>query len=297
MLYAITPKVNESASNLKTIMWDHLKLYDFYTTHKLFAYSFDLKAGATFFGIGPVGCTYNCVHCYMKSSDFNNDKELKGGCLRTAGETKKYASDYVIAAEKSTAKQKLSSADYYSCETQPVDKNMPDNMKILYAYPPPPLHCSSGPFNDLFDALDATLKAYKSTMKATFWSDALYLTRTGHYGGKAVFKGRECRKLIENRDILKTLLKQHNSDSYCEPFVACFDAFYCVFQSCLGMVQYPRYPGDIRAFANSFFKVKEHANQINTLKNPPVKVHVSVTLKAHEIFVHVKQYLEHTRWN
>ena len=115
---------------------------------------------------------------------------------------------------------------------------------------------------------------------------------TTHYGGKAVCKGRQCRKLIENRSILKSLLEQNNSYSYCEPFVVCFDKFYDVFQSCLGMVQYPRYPGDIRAFANSFFLVKEHANQINTLKNPPKKIHVSVTLKTHDIFVHVKQYLE-----
>ena len=40
---------------------------------------------------------------------------------------------------------------------------------------------SSGPFNDLFDALDVTLQAYNSTMSATEWSDALYLTKDGHY--------------------------------------------------------------------------------------------------------------------
>ena len=174
-----------------------------------------------------------------------------------------------------------------------------DNVKILHVYPPPPLHCSSGPFNDIFDALDLTLRAYKSTMKLTDWSDTVYLTREGHYGGKAVFKGRQCRKMLqpEHMNKLKSLLNQHNSDSYSEPFVKCLENLHAVFESCIGMVQYPRYPNDIKVFAHSFFQLKEHANQINVLKGltGEQKIHVSVTLKTHDIFVHVKQYLEYQK--
>ena len=143
MLYAITPKVSESASNLKTVIWDYLKPYDFYATHKLFCYSFDLKCAATFFGIGSIGSTYPCVHCKMKASDFQNDTELEGGDLRTAGENRQLASDYAEAVTNSTSTKKLSSAPWYNCETQLVDKNLPNNVKIIEVFPPPPLHCSS----------------------------------------------------------------------------------------------------------------------------------------------------------
>ena len=69
-------------------------------------------------------------------------------------------------------------------------------------------YCSCWLAGGIFCSFSSTISVLTGIMcmKATFWSDALYLTRTGHYGGKAVFKGRECRKLIENRDILKTLL-------------------------------------------------------------------------------------------
>ena len=104
--------------------------------------------------------------------------------------------------------------------------------------------------------------------------------------------GRQCQKLLENRSLLTSLLLEHNSSSYCEPIVKCFDSLHAVVRSCLGMVQYPRYPNDIKDFAASFFALKEHAEQINFLKKPIPKIHVSVTLKNHDIFIHVKQYLE-----
>ena len=168
---------------------------------------------------------------------------------------------------------------------------------LSYMYPPPPLHTSSGIFNDIFDAMDQILVAYQSTMKATDWSDMLSLTRDGHYGGKAVFKGRQSRKLLENLDKLETLLHENNSRSYCEPILDCFKSLYAVLRSCIGMVLYPRYPDDILAFAHSFFKLKEHAEQINELKKltGKNKIHVSVTLKVHSFFIHVKQYLEHLK--
>ena len=101
----------------------------------------------------------------------------------------------------------------------------------------------------------------------------------------------------ENIGKLKSLLIQHNSDSYCEPFVKCFESLHAVMESCIGMVQYPRYPSDIRAFAKCFFEAREHAVQINTLKNlsGAQKIHVSVTYKTHEIFVHIRQYLENQK--
>ena len=154
------------------------------------------------------------------------------------------------------------------------------------------------PFNDIFDALDITLVAHKSSMKATDWSDALSLTRDCHYGGKAVFNGRQCRKLLQNLDKLEALLIENNSHSYCEPFLKCLKNFYAVLRSCIGMVQYPRYPDDIRAFAHSFFALMDHIEQINILKNLTEqfeKIKASVTLKMHCIFLHIKQFLEYQK--
>ena len=209
------------------------------------------------------------------------------------------ATRYQEAAENHTGSRKLSSANYFNCENLPIDTNLADNVKVIDVYAPPPLHVTSGVFNDLFNALEQTLLVYNSTMKATDWSDTLSLTREGHYGGTAVFKGRQCRKMLKTENIgkLKSLLIQHNSDSYCEPFVKCFEALHAVVESCMGMVQYPRYPSDIRAFAKCFFEARDHAGQINTLKNlvGPQKIHVSVTLKTHEIFVHTRQYLENQK--
>ena len=67
---------------------------------------------------------------------------------------------------------------------------------------------------------------------------------------------------------------------------------HAVVRSCFGMKQFPRYPGDIRALATSFFKLKDHCDQISILKRLQKPIHVSVTTKVHDIFIHVKQCLD-----
>ena len=132
------------------------------------------------------------MYCTEKAKDFQNNTELVEAELRDVAHIKRNADGYQLALQSHQGSTKLSSAKWFNCEKHPVDVNLADDVKILHVYPPPPLHCLSGVFNDIFTILDQTLQAYASTMKATDWSDGCYLKMEAQfaYGAKAVFQGR-----------------------------------------------------------------------------------------------------------
>ena len=136
-------KVKESYHNLDTMM-KMLNPYDFAKEHRLFTYAFDMKGGAIFFGIGAIGSKFCCIKCKMAKDDFINDKSLEGGPLRTVEDCRSNADLYDKAVKLHTGKNKLSSAKFFNCEKQPLDKSLPGKTLILDVFPTMPLHSKLG---------------------------------------------------------------------------------------------------------------------------------------------------------
>ena len=78
----------------------------------------------------------------------------------------------------------------------------------------------------------------------------------------------------------------------CKFVVDVFDAFHAMVRSCFGNVWYQeRYENDIKAFARSFFILKQNCDDITHLKNPKKPIKLSATPKVHGTLVHIRQYL------
>ena len=96
-------------------------------------YSFDLKMANSYFGLGTCSSKFNCVFCEMPSDEFEADLRTPirgGGYPRTLGSIRKYALEYQQALKSHTAKAKLSSQKWKSCENLPVCYWEGDSVKI-----------------------------------------------------------------------------------------------------------------------------------------------------------------------
>ena len=207
-------------------------------------------------------------------------------------QSRQLALDYQAAAAEHTGPRKLSSANWFNHEHVPLDENLPNEATILSVYPFPTLHAKLGVMNDLYDTLDDILLAYDGPFRAVDWAESISITRESYYGGKAVFNGPDCNKLLNNIQKLKDLATIHNL-TYLDCIIYVFDTFHRAVQSCFGNVLHEnRYKDDIREYSRAFFQLKAQCNEINMLKKPPKKVHCSCTPKVHGTFVHVRQTLE-----
>ena len=247
-----------------------------------------MKAAASFFGLGSIGSTYPCIWCIQPKSEFDTDKKLEGGDLKTIEFIRYYAKLYQEASSEHTGKKKLSSKDYYSCEKQPVDKHLSDKTVLLDVYPVPSLHTKLGIVNLLFDILVLILNLHSITVTAYDWAKACGLLRDSYIGGQIQFNGRGCDTLLKNIDRLSSILNDHPFlIGICKPIVACFEDFRAVKESCFGMMQYPRYKKDIYRFATSYFKLMDFCAE---QRPKPIKLHVRP--KVHATFLHIIQFLE-----
>ena len=288
--------MQESYHNLSKL-WDFLNPYDFLNEHLLVTFAFDMKAAAPFFGIGSIASTYPCLYCTQPKSEFNNDKKLEGGPLRSIGEIKKNALAYKEACKSHGKKTKLSSAEFFSCEEIPIPaKFLPDNCLVLHVLPPMPLHTKLGIVNLLFDVLDDYLEVIGAPIRAIDWAHKCGLIQTMHYGGKVQFNGRGCQTLLNSLDKLYSILLEHDLNMICKPFLDVFETFKAVVQSCFGNILFEnRYKDDIMRFAVSFFKLIDFFETENQSRNIVEKLKLNVRPKVHVVFVHIVQFFEHQK--
>ena len=111
-------------------------------------------------------------------------------------------------------------------------------------------------------------------MKAADWAmHALSLKREKYFGGN--FHGNQCNALLNNVEVLETMLHDENILTNCQAFVEAFKAFKAVKDACFEMHLDPDYVTYIKHFAQTYLKLG-----------------LSVTPKAHELFAHTIQFLE-----
>ena len=181
----------------------------------------------------------------------------------------------------------MSSADWFNCENQPIDKTLPDDCLVLHVLAPMSLHKLLGAGNLLYDVLDQILVAMNAPITAENWAVSCSLNRLDHYGGKEQFNGHQIHTLLKNLDKLKTLLNEHNLFESCKPLFETFENLQMVVKSCFGKVLYPRYYDDIKRFAASYFKLMAYCRTLD--------ISLNVTYKVHGIFVHIRQYLNYLK--
>ena len=279
-----------------------LQHYDKQKEHKLFTFAFDWQLAAIFFGIGTAASTYPCLWCVMPKKDFAIDLQiiddfgdliLKGGKLRSIGDLRKLAQRYNEAKAKHTGKNKLPSIDYFSVENEPIDTTLPDETLVLHVLAPMQLHLKHGLVNETFDLLDRLLENSESSIRASEWSNALGLEKTGHLGGKLQFNGGDCHKLLFSIDKLLELLVEHSMNEICEPIMDVFKAFQRVVNSCFGVVLYAsRYKDDIRFFAMKYAALMEYCRQKTSAEKP---IKLNVIPKVHAIIIHIIQFIEYQK--
>ena len=209
-------------------------------------------------------------------------QHVKGGNLRSIGEIKVLANQYQVHAECSDSTKKLSSAKWKSCERFPIP-DLPDDTFIIDVAPPPPLHIKLGIINGLFDTLNSILKELKHPMEASKWSDALGFSRSAHHGGQ--FKGNYCDKLMNNLDLLESMLKAIGAHKDCLPVIEAFKMFRKAYKACFQKHLEPTYKRDLQDFGNAYLELITYCRQIKAKCSEE-------SVKVHAACVHVRQFLE-----
>ena len=146
------------------------------------------------------------------------------------------------------------------------------------------LHLFLGAMNLLCDILEKMLEILSTILKAQDWYKSCSVSRDSHYGGSSQFNGPQCHKLLANRNKLVSLLIEKELLGQCKPIMNAFDSLYNMVRSCFGIVLYPRYTDDIRAFADSIYNLIILCDNHNIKQN--------IIPKFHAIFVHIKQFIE-----
>ena len=252
----------------------------------------DLLLTPNFVGIGTAGSTYPCHHCEMPAKDFGkleNDMLFKGGRLRTLQSIHDNALKYQEACRHDKAhmsgKKKLSSAPWFNCEHIPLYLLHGVDIKtlILLLAPPPELHILLGLGNDFFDLLVDRLKARKPEyldIITKFLKDHSLLRQQYFTGGRTDFPGKfdgnHCKFFLDLVDDLERYLREvEGAFETVEPILIAMRAFNRVRKQCFGVDLDPNYENSIKEFGRLWKKCDR-----------------SITLKCHELFVHVVQFLE-----
>ena len=285
----IVEYVTESYDNLKTLK----ELIDIDVlrqpgSNTIVTYHVDKKEGNEHSGIAPNSSAHPCGWCDMAKRDFENDVLWVGGNLRTLKmirDNAKKFQEYKQNYKGSKSRPKPSSKDFFNCEHEPLFDG-PGDTVLLIIVVPGKLHFRLGVVNDIFDILESILMQKKCAMTALDWSNALGMTRGFQYGAKLQFNGRQCKKLLNNLDILKDLLKKSNALELCMPVLQCLESYKAVEEKCFGMNLDPCYKFYTMAFGDSY------RNLMKYVRSPSLQLTLNVTVKVHGICCHVPQFFE-----
>ena len=196
---------------------------------------------------------------------------------------RKKAKKFQEAKAKHTKKAKLSSADWYSCENQPLFDDH-DDVLIICLISPMELHFNIGIVNGFFDTLFDILRLKNCEIGAYDWSNKLGMTRDDHQGGRLMFNGRQCKKLLQNTDLLINMLKEAKAFDLCGPLLDCMATYSQVQNSCFGFQLHSDFKEHIKIFANSYKDLVKYVRSLDLKLN--------VTNKVHGVCVHVSQFIE-----
>ena len=199
---------------------------------------------------------------------------FEGGELRTFRQIQDLAASYQEAVLGHTGKRKLSSKDFKSCEHPPLfESEMEDFLDkfIVQVVPPMELHILLGLANDAIKELEQELKALKFEVTLARWYQQCRVKKSQYHGGQ--FNGNMTKRVLQGVPRLRMLL--------CSDLTPVVDALLQAEEQ-LDIVRH----GVFGQTLNEGFE-----RDIKILGELWLKAGLSVTPKAHILFVHVRQFL------
>ena len=242
--------------------------------------AFDMKLGLTFMGMGTAASTCPCLWCELPKKLFSNPTFLfKGGTLRTLKDIQDQAEAYLAACQAHKGARKLSSAEFKSCEKYPLfEPDVPDRVALLHKFivemiPPMELHMLLGLGNDLFKVLEATMEALNMGESLKRWLKMIGAEQSHYFGGQ--FNGNNVENVLRGVNSLRNLLSRDLKKSQkLQDILKAMETLEAVKHCCFGQDLDPRFEKEIQLLGKLWLRIG-----------------MSVTPKAHALFVHVSQFL------
>lgn len=137
----------------------------------------------------------------------------------------------------------------------------------------------------MYKLLDTVLKVLKSPVKVEEWPARLGFQQAAYW---QQFDGNQCKKLLENVDVLRRLLKPHREiyeDDTIKTIMMAFETFNDVRNACFGLYLDENYISHIREFGYNYSVLVNKMEKVDGIT-------FNVILKVHILFCHVYQFLE-----
>ena len=141
-----------------------------------------------------------------------------------------------------------------------------------------------GIFLYLYKLLATVMDTLGSLVDIKEWPTALGITMHGYW---AQFDGNQTKKLLENVQVLRNMLRRDRQvyeNEFVKIILLAMEEFDAVRKKCFGLYLDPTYVAQIREFAYHYLCL---VNMLKTVDS----VTFNVTLKAHILFCHVSQFL------
>ena len=259
-ILSIMPDIKELYFNMALIL-SHLKCDLLHFPSKLVKITADLKVVNKILGIQGHSCIHSCPFCVDSSPFLDSDAER-----RTLGGLRREYSHFESAGCP------LGKAKYFYNVVHPPLIEGEDNVFIKDIFVPPELHIFTGIVNHIIDFLitltpsDLIINYFKSKN----------IVRASYHGGK--FEGNQCSKIMNKLDEMELMLQ--TSQNFitivnCIPIIDLLRKFKVVKSSCFSYDLSLNYKDVIRSFEESYRSLN-----------------ISVTPKAHILFVHVPEFCE-----
>lgn len=233
----------------------------------------DMKMGLTLYGLGTAASKCPCIWCDLAKHLFGDPEYLfKGGNLRTFKSIEDSAMAYQTAAQAHTGAGKLSSKNFASCEHKPLFDVDDKTLYIVQVMPPMELHILLGLGNDLFKYLDRKAKNLNCGGAVQMLLRDIGAKQSKHHGGH--FNGNTMIRVLQSVGRLRSILSRSKALEQIGPIIDAMETLDAVRQACFAKTLDDDFEKEIRQLGNLWRQLK-----------------LSVTPKAHALFVHVAQFL------
>ena len=239
--------------------------------------AWDMKLALTYVGLSTAAAAFPCMYCECAKKDFADPKYLTtGGSLRSFRSIEEKAEEYQAKVAAHKGERKLSSKDFQNCEHKPLfdpeglDKNSP----VIHSCPPMGLHLVLGLGNQSFKGLETAMIEENDEVTLQNFLRPLGVKRSERHGGQ--FNGNQMVLILQNLSKLRILLGNSGVFQKVKPILEAMEALQRVISACFADSLESDYKVQIRRLADSWIKAK-----------------LSVTPKAHVVFCHAPQFLDH----
>ena len=259
LIVAISYDVKETYFNVRLIL-NLLKIdeIDFE-----YVCAVDLKMANILCGLQSHSSSFPCVYCNCPKMEFSDKEKFRSHPMRTIGEIKKYADDYMNV--RRMYNEKASAKEFRSCVNHPMIQGS-DSEMLIQLIPPPELHLLLRIVNKIFKELQTAVPNI-----AEEWLNKLGIVQPKHHGGE--FTGNMCRKLLKSSHVLIEICNRSNQASLINLFGSTLVAFDNVVDHSFGKQLCPVFENSVKTFENLYLQTG-----------------MTVTTAAHIVMVHLIQF-------